>query len=77
MDGCENNYEKSSITKVAENTPTRSSNSTIPSFKNIKNKHGVYWDENCMKNFNKSLKEHTMEIINFERKKMNPLANKQ
>ena len=30
-----------------------------------------------MKNFNKSLKEHTMEIINFERKKMNPLANKQ
>ena len=77
MDGCENNYEKSSTTKVAENTPSRSSNSTIPSFKSIKNKHGIYWDKNCMKNFNKSLKEHTMETINFERKKMNPLANKQ
>ena len=71
LDARENNHENSSTTKVAENIPSGFSSSTISSFKSIKNKHGVYRDENCMKNFCKSLKEHAMEIINFER---NPLC---
>ena len=42
---------------------------TIWTFDGIEN-------EDCMKRFCKSLKEHTMKINNFEKKKILPLTNK-
>ena len=44
--------------------------SIISSFKSIENKHDVYGGIDCMKNFCKSLRKHTMEIINFQMKKL-------
>ena len=43
---------------------------TISSFKSIENNHDVYIGKDCMKNFWEFLREHTMKIINFKRKKM-------
>ena len=47
--------------------------STIPSFKNIENKHDVYRGKDCMKKFRESLREHAMNIINL---KKNEVINK-
>ena len=41
IDGCKNNLEKSSSTKVDENNPSGFSMCTISSFKDIKNKHDL------------------------------------
>ena len=41
IDGCKNNPEKSSTTKVGEHIPSGFSVSTISSFKCIENKHDV------------------------------------
>ena len=43
--------------------------SAILSFKSIENKHDVYRGNNCIKKFCESLREHAMEIINFDKKK--------
>ena len=51
--------------------------STIPSFKRIQNKSGVYRGKNCMKKFCESLKEHAMKIINFKKVKMKFLTKEQ
>ena len=42
---------------------------TTSSFKSIENKHYVYRDEDCMKNFCETLRDHAMNIVNFEKKK--------
>ena len=47
--------------------------STSSSFKIIENKHDVYRDEDCMKKFCESLRQHTMKIINS---KKNEIINK-
>ena len=44
--------------------------SAISPFKRIENKYDAYGGKYCMKEFCESLREHTMEIINFEKKKM-------
>ena len=41
-DGCKNNPENSSTTKVSEHIPSGFSMSTISSLKSIENKHDVY-----------------------------------
>ena len=41
--------------------------STIWEFHHIENKHEVYRDENRMKNFCKSLKEHVLRIIELKK----------
>lgn len=46
-------------------------------YKSVENEHGVYRGEDLMKKICKSLKEHAMEIVNFEKKKMNPGINEQ
>ena len=51
--------------------------STISSFKCIENKHDVYRGKNCMKKFCKYLRKHPMKIINFKKKKLKFLTNKQ
>ena len=42
IDGCKNNLENSSTTKVSEHIASAFSMSTISSFRNIENQHDVY-----------------------------------
>ena len=69
IDGCKNNPEKSSTTKVFEHFSLGFLMSTISSFKSIENKHDVCRGKDCMKKFSESLREHAVEIINFRKKK--------
>ena len=68
IDVCKHNPEKSSMTKVSEHIPSSFSMSTIASFKDIGNKHGIYKGKDCMKKFCESLREHSMKVINFKKK---------
>ena len=76
-DGCKNNPENSSTTKVSEHIPSGFSMSTISSFRSIENKHDVYRGKDCMKKFCESLREHTMKIINFKKKEITLLKKEQ
>ena len=51
IDGCKNNPENSSTTKVSEHIPSGVSMSRISSFRSIENKHDVYRGKGCMKRF--------------------------
>ena len=77
IDGCKNNPENSSTTKVSEHIPSGFSMSTISSFRSIENKHDVYRGKDCMKKFCEFLREHAMKIINFKKKKMKLLTKEQ
>ena len=57
-----------------EHTPKGFLMSTISSFKNIKNKHGVYRGKVYMKKLCESLREHGMNIISFKKKKIKLLT---
>ena len=72
-----NNPEKSPTTKVNEHIPCGYSMSTICKFDDIKNNHDVYRGKDCMEKFYESLKQHAMEIINFEQEKTLLLINKE
>ena len=72
IDGCENNPEKSSTTKLTENIPYRYSMSVIWIFDNIENKHSLYRGQDCMK----KLCSSPTNVINFEKNKMLPLTKK-
>ena len=76
-DGCKNNPENLSTTKVSEHIPSGFSTFTIYLFRSIKNKHDVYIGKDCMEIFCESLREHAMKIINFREKKMKLLTKKQ
>ena len=69
IDGCKNNPENSSTTKVSKHVPSGFSVSTISSFRSIENKHDVYRGKDCMKKFYESLRKHAIKIINFKKKK--------
>ena len=75
--GCKNNPENSSTTNVSEHFPSSFSMSAISSFGSIENKHVVYREKDCMKNFCEFLREQAMIIINFEKKKMKQLTKEQ
>ena len=49
IDGCKNNSENSSTTKVGKQIPSGFSISAISLFKNIENKHDTYRGKDCMK----------------------------
>ena len=74
MRTCHNNPKKSSTTKINKHTPSGFLLFTHFSFDATKNKIDYYRDKNCMKNFCLNLKEHTIEIINYEKKEMTPLT---
>ena len=65
-----NNPENSSITKISKNVPSGFTVSTISSFRSLENKHDVYRGKDWMKKFCECLREHTMKIISFKKKKM-------
>ena len=67
IDGCKNNPENSSTTKVSKHIPSGFSMSTISSFRSIENKCDVYRRKYCMKKFFEFLIEHAMKIINLKR----------
>ena len=75
IDGCKNNPENSSTTKVSKHIPSGFSMSTISSFRSIENKHDVYRGKDCMKKLCEFLREHAIKIINFKKKK-NEIINK-
>ena len=77
IDGCKNNPEKSSTTKISEHIPCGYSMSTIWEFDHTENKHTLYRGEDFMKRFCASLREHPKNIIDFEKKKMLPLAKEE
>ena len=77
VDGCKNNREKLSVTKIGEHIICRYSLSKVPTFDGTENKHDVCSDEDCMKKFCESLRKYTMKIINIEKKKIIPLTNEQ
>ena len=76
-DVCKNNSEKSFTTKVSEHIPSDFSISITSSFKNTEHKHDIYRGKDCMKKNCESSREHAMKIINFKKKKMKLLKNKQ
>ena len=77
IDGCENNLEKPSTTKLSEHIPSTFSMSKILSIKNIENKHAVYRAKDSMRKFRQSFRKHSMKITNFKNKKVKLLTNKQ
>ena len=72
-DGCINNPEISSTTKIGEHIPCGYSMSTICGF-HIEDKHTLHHGKDCMKKFCSYLREHAKNIIDFEKKKMLPLT---
>ena len=51
--------------------------SAIWGFDHIENKHILYCGKDCIKKFCTSLREHTKNIIDFEKKKMLPLTKEE
>ena len=64
IDGCANNPENSSTTRISESIPCGYSMSTIWAFDHIENKHTLYCGKDRMKMF-----FVTKNIINFQEKK--------
>ena len=56
MDGCKNNLETASTTRVSDHIPSGFSMSTICYFRSIENKHHIYRDKDCMRKFFRVLK---------------------
>ena len=73
IDGCKH----LSTTKVSEHIPSAFSMSTISLSRSIENKHGVYRGKYCVKKFCESLREHSIKITNFKKKKMKLLTKEQ
>ena len=74
IDGCANNPENSSTTKIGELIPCGYSMSTVWGSNNIENKHTLYRGEDCMKKFCEFLRERGKNMIDFEKKKILPLT---
>ena len=72
-----NNSKKSSTTKIDQHTASGYSLFTHCSFDATKNKLDYYRRKNRMKNFCLDLREHATKIINYEKKEMIPLTNKE
>ena len=69
IDGCKNNREKSSMTKVCKHIPSSFSVFTTLSLKDIENNDDVYWGKECMKKFWETLRKQALKITDFNKKK--------
>ena len=74
---CNNNPAESSTTEINKHTRSGYSLFTHYSFDKAKNKLDYYRGDDCMKKFCRGLREHATKIINYEKKKMMPLAKKE
>ena len=77
IDGCANNPEKSSTTKIGEHIPCGYSMSTIWGFDHIEDKHTLYRGKYCMKKFCTSFKRTRKKYNYFKKKKMLPLTKEE
>ena len=74
---CQNNPENSYTEKKAKHKPSGYAWCSICSFDDTKNKHYFYRGKDCIEKFCKDLKELGTEMINFKKKEMIPLTNKE
>ena len=77
MQYCQNNPKKFYTERKAKHKPSRNSWCSICSFDNTKNKCYFYRAKDCIEKLCKDLKELGTEIINFKKKEMIPLTNKE
>ena len=82
MNGCQNNLENLSATKVGKHITSAFSMSIISSFKeknkhDTQNKHDICRGKGCIKKFCECLEKHTKTIMNFKKKKTKLLINEQ
>ena len=77
IDGCKNNPEISSTTKVRKYIPSGFSMSIISPFRSTENKHEIYRGKDCIKKFCKFLRDFAIKIVNFKKKKMKLLTKEQ
>ena len=68
MRSCQNNLEKSYTERKATHEPSGDSWSLICLF-DATNKHNFFRGRDCIEKFCKDLKELTIQIINYEKKK--------
>ena len=74
---CQNNTEKSYTEKKAMHRPSGYSLVTCCSFDKSKNERSYYRGKDSMKIFCDGLKDQAMKIINYEKKEMIPLTDKE
>ena len=77
IDGCKNNPENSSTTKVSKHIPSGFSITTISSFRSIESKRDVNRGKDRMRKLCEFLRKHVMRLIDFKKKKMNLLTKEQ
>ena len=77
MSTCHNNPEKLSTTKINVHTPSGYSMFTHCLFDLTKNKLDCYRGKDCMQRFYKDLEKHATKTINYEKKEMIPLTDKE
>ena len=74
---CQNNPENSYTEKKTKHKPSGYAWCSICSFDDTEYKHYFYRGNDWIKKSCKDLKEVGTEIINFKKKEMKPLANKE
>ena len=74
---CQNNTENSYTEKKTKRKPSGYTWCSVCSFDDTKNKHCFYRGKDCIEKLCKDLKELGMEMINFKKKEMIPLTNKE
>ena len=72
-----NNPQSSHTERKGEHESSEYAQSLICSFDDTKNKSYFYREKDCIEKYCKDLKERGMEIINFKKKEMKPLTNKE
>ena len=77
MSTCQNNPNESSTTEINKHVQSGYSLFAHYSFDKTKNKLDCYRGKDCMKEFCKDLRKRATKIINYEKKKMIPLATKE
>ena len=74
---CQNNPKKSYTEKKAKYTPSGYSWITCCSFDASKNERGYYREKDCIEIFCKGLRDQAMKMINYEKKEIIPLTDKE
>ena len=77
MQYCQNNPESSYAEKKVKRKPSRYAWCSIWSFDGTKSKHYFYRGKDCIEKICQDLKVLGTEIINFKKKEMMPLTNKE
>ena len=77
MQSCQNDLEKSYTEKKAKHKPSGYAGGSTCSFYDARNRRYFYRGKDCIKKFCKDLKELETEMIDFKKKEMIPLTNKE